>query len=331
MMDVYFTIRSAPLTALRTRVAWLESLGARGVLIPDHLFIGGVGPRADARRGSEPLTMLAAIATLSDHLVVGTSVSNVGFLHPALVLRQFAQMAVLIGGERVLAGLGAGWNREEFEAIGQRMPSFAQRLDRLEEAAKLARDLFDHGVASLEGSQVVARELPLSPLPETPPRLLLGGGSDRLLEIAGRYADAVDLNGTSQAGALRGKNLPQADQRRRMSTTVTGLESSVQRVHAVARSVGRDPVGIRLSVLINHVVFCPESQRGEEANRIRASIELPPGSLDECPYVLIGEPQRMVETVREWQSRLGLSGMLLMSTLPTETAERLFDQVIGSV
>jgi alkanesulfonate monooxygenase SsuD/methylene tetrahydromethanopterin reductase-like flavin-dependent oxidoreductase (luciferase family) len=39
-------------------------------------------------------------------------VSNVGLLHPALVLRQFAQLAVLVGGQRVLAGLGAGWNRE---------------------------------------------------------------------------------------------------------------------------------------------------------------------------------------------------------------------------
>ena len=52
------------------------------------------------------------------------------------------------------------------------------------------RQLFDHGIASLEGSQVIARDLPLSPAVTVPPRLLLGGGSDRVLDIAGRYADA---------------------------------------------------------------------------------------------------------------------------------------------
>jgi alkanesulfonate monooxygenase SsuD/methylene tetrahydromethanopterin reductase-like flavin-dependent oxidoreductase (luciferase family) len=266
---------------------------------------------------------------MSDRLTVGTSVSTIGFLHPGLVLRQFAQLAVLHGGERVYAGLGAGWNREEFEALGMDMPPFSTRMDRLEEAARLARELFDHGIASQEGSQVVARELPLSPLPQTPPRLLLGGGSDRLLEIAGRYADALDLNGTSQAGKLQGPNLPQSDQQRRMSTTVAGLETSVKRVREVARAAGRNAQPVRMSVLINHIIFCTESERAVEANRIRASNGMPPGSLDQCPYVLIGEAERMRDTVREWQQRLDLKALLLMSALPRETAERFLREVIA--
>jgi alkanesulfonate monooxygenase SsuD/methylene tetrahydromethanopterin reductase-like flavin-dependent oxidoreductase (luciferase family) len=329
-MDVYFTIRGAPLDELRQHVARIEERGATGVLIPDHLFTSVAGAaRAQARRGSDPIVLLAAIATMSNHLTVGTSVSNVGFLHPALVLRSFAQLAVLVGGERVLAGLGAGWNREEFEALGMDMPSFSKRMDRLEEAARLARDLFDHGMASLEGSQVVARDLPLAPLPHTPPRLFLGGGSDRLLEIAGRYADALDLNGTSQAGALRGPNLGQADAQRRLSTTVNGLQASVQRVAEVASAAGRPASAVSVSVLINHVVFCNENQRIEEARRITTAAGLPASTLEECPYVLLGEPQRMLATLQEWQDRFGLRAILLMSTLPHETADRLFDEVLA--
>src|SRR5579859_1704917 len=234
-MEIFFTIRSAPLAELRSSVAWLEGVGANGVVLPDHLFVGGAG----GRRGSDPIVLLAAIAAISDRLKVGTSVSNVGFQHPALVVRHFAQLAVLIGGERVLAGLGAGWNREEFEALGMPMPSFTKRMDRLEEASRLARELFDRGVANLEGSQVVARELPLAPLPGTPPKLFLGGGSERLLDIAARYADVLDLNGTSQAGALRGQNLTQADQQRRLSTTVSGLEASTSYVRSASERAGR--------------------------------------------------------------------------------------------
>ncbi len=325
-MDVYFTFRSAPLEQLREQVLWWEQHNATGVLVPDHLFVaGGDTPRSQARRGSEPLTLLAAVATLSDTLKVGTSVSNIGLLHPALVLRQFAQLAALVGGERVLAGLGAGWNREEFDALGMRMPAFSERMDRLEEAAKLARELFDRGVASQEGAHVVARELPLAPQPEVPPRLLLGGGSDRLLEIAGRYADALDLNGTSQAGALRGRNLPQSDMQRRLSTTVAGLETSFKHVESVAKSVGRPTPS--MSVLINYVVFCGESQRADEANRIRVQAGLPTGSLDDCPYVLLGEPERMRAQLQECQQRFGLEALILSSAIAAESVERFVDRV----
>ena len=327
-MDVYFTFRSVPLAQLREQVSWWEQHKATGVLLPDHLFVaGGDTPRSQARRGSDPLVLLAAVAALSDRLNVGTSVSNIGFLHPALVLRQFAQLAALVGGNRVLAGIGAGWNREEFDALGMRMPSFAERMERLEEAARLARELFDRGSTSLEGAHVVARELPLAPKPDTPPRLLLGGGSDRLLEIAGRYADALDLNGTSQAGALRGRNLPQSDMQRRLSTTVTGLEASSQRVQSIAAENGRPPVA--MSVLINYIVFCGESERAEHMNRVRAQAGLPPGSLDACPYVLMGEPERMRSQLAEWQSRFGVQALILSSAIPTESAERFVDQVLA--
>jgi alkanesulfonate monooxygenase SsuD/methylene tetrahydromethanopterin reductase-like flavin-dependent oxidoreductase (luciferase family) len=328
-MDVFFTFRSAPLDQLKTEVAWWEQHGATGVMVPDHLFVGGgERPRAEARRGSDPLVLLTAIATLSQRLKVGTSVSNIGFLHPALVLRQFAQLAVLVGGDRVLAGLGAGWNREEFDALGMRMPAFDKRMDRLEEAARLARELFDRGIASQEGAQVVARELPLAPLPATAPKLFVGGGSDRLLEIAGRYADILDLNGTSQAGQLRGSNLPRKDIQRRLSTTVTGLTESAQRVQSIAASAGRPPV--KISLLINYIVFCAESERGAAANRIREEAGLPPGSLDECPYVLIGEPERMRATLAEWQSRFGVQSLLLSSgTISPETSARFVTEVLS--
>ncbi len=46
--------------------------------------------------------------------------------------------------------------------------------------------LFDTGVANLDGRFVTAHHLPLSPRPGTSTRLLVGGGSDRVAELAGR-------------------------------------------------------------------------------------------------------------------------------------------------
>src|SRR2546427_647493 len=81
---------------------------------------------------------------------VKTVVMNSEWVHPALLLRQFAQMAVWIGGDRVTAGLGAGWSAEEFTAMGMKMAPFRERMDRLEETLQIARQLFHDGVANVE-------------------------------------------------------------------------------------------------------------------------------------------------------------------------------------
>jgi alkanesulfonate monooxygenase SsuD/methylene tetrahydromethanopterin reductase-like flavin-dependent oxidoreductase (luciferase family) len=127
---------------------------------------------------------------------------------------------------------------------------------------------------------------------------------------------------------LRGSNLPQKDIQRRLSTTVSGLTESARRVQAIAAEAGRPPV--RISLLINYIVFCAESERAAAADRIRADAALSSGSLDECPYVFIGEPERMRATLAEWQSRFGVQSRLLSSgTISPETSARFVEEVLS--
>ena len=331
-MDSFVVSRGGALAELRDQVRRLEALGARGFLMHDHIFVTEGKPRLESRK-SDALVVLAAVAALSERLQLGTIVSNVALLHPALLLRQFAQLAVLVGGERVLAGLGAGWNREEFEALGLPMAPLAARLERLEESARLARALFDHGVATLEGRQVIARDLPLAPLPARPPRLLLGGGSDRVLEIAGRYADVLDLNGSSRAGARHDPHarLPNGDARRRLSTTVADLEESIARVRATARAAGRAPDAVSVSVSIGDIAFCADSAVAERAAAIAAPAGLPGAALEECPYVLVGEPERMRDKLQVLRDRLGLRQVVFPIGTPWPTIERLHREVLPRV
>src|SRR6266487_4297328 len=105
---------TADRAAMRDMVTRLEDAGASGVSISDHLFYTGDG----VTPGCDPLTTLATVAGLSGRLEVQTVVMNSAWIHPALLLRQFNQLAVLLGGERVTAGLGAGWSTEEFAAVG---------------------------------------------------------------------------------------------------------------------------------------------------------------------------------------------------------------------
>jgi alkanesulfonate monooxygenase SsuD/methylene tetrahydromethanopterin reductase-like flavin-dependent oxidoreductase (luciferase family) len=281
------------LDGLRPRIARLEALEVDGVFLSDHLFFAPGGDRADAFRANDPVVVLAAIAALSDRLRLGTLVANIGLVHPALVVRHFAQLAGLVGGDRVVAGIGAGWNTEEFDALGIDMPDHTSRLDRLEEACRLARALFDDGIASSNGRQVVTRELPASPRFEGRPRLLLGGGSDRLLDIAGRYADHLDLNGSSRRRPL-GRRLPLFDDlSRRQSTTVDDLVDAAARVRSVADAAGRPHP--TLSVFVDTLTV------GHEPD--------PP--LDACPYVLGGDPARIAAVATERAERIGIDALIL--------------------
>ena len=323
-LRVYARLGGGSRAQLRDEVRRWEDLGVTGVMVTDHLFGTSVGPRRGASRRPEPLTLLAAAGALSDRLHVGTMVANAGLQHPALLLRQFAQLAVMFGGERVLAGIGAGWNRPEFEALGLRMPTFQERMQRLEEAAALGRQLFDQGHADLDGKQVVAQDLPLSPLPEVPPRLMLGGGSRRILEIAGRYADAIDLNGAPRAGKVAGADLATADKRRRLLTSVPDLVESVGAIREASVAAGRREDAVEPSILLSEIVFCAESEVQRQEEAMCEAVGLPARPLNDSAYVAIGSPERIAAVVEERRERLGLSRLFLGSA----EAERFCRQVL---
>lgn len=312
-LDVYAVTRGeGDIRALAAAVARWERLGVRGVLFPDHLFFSVAGDRSqEIQQATDPFVLASSAAARSDRLVVGTMVANIGLQHPALVLRHFSQLATLYGGDRVIAGIGAGWNNEEFEAIGKQMPSHQARTERLRAAADLARRLFDDGVATLQSSSFSVSQLPSSPRPPSPPRLLIGGGSDATAEIGALFADILDLNGSSRRVPLNRQLPRRRDVQRRLTTTVDDLSASVEQVRKIAAAAGR-PAGLpRISAFVSTVEFCAEQERAERAAAICAEVGIPAVPLSQCPYALVGTPENMIGMLTERQKRLGLSAILV--------------------
>jgi alkanesulfonate monooxygenase SsuD/methylene tetrahydromethanopterin reductase-like flavin-dependent oxidoreductase (luciferase family) len=304
---------------LRRQVARWDGCGLSGVLITDHMFISQAGGERGPTRALdhespsplEPFTLLGSIGALSPSLELGTIVANVGLLHPIFVIRHFAQLACVFGSDRVIAGLGAGWNAEEFEAIGLPMLPHPLRLARLEEAATLARQLFREGTASLDGATFTARELPLSPFPPSPPRILLGGGSDEFLAVAGRVADHIDLNGSSRRQKLGRAAPADADRTRRLTTTIADLEGSIEMVARAAIAAGRGPSEISYSVLIDSIEFCRAQDIADREAALREARHAVSADVSSCPYALVGDVPRMRELLAERVARLGLSAVIV--------------------
>jgi alkanesulfonate monooxygenase SsuD/methylene tetrahydromethanopterin reductase-like flavin-dependent oxidoreductase (luciferase family) len=296
---------SATWAELRDMVHALEDAGAAGVSFSDHLFASMDNrPRAEGVAPTcEPLTGMAVVAGMSDGLAVQTTVMNTAWLHPALLLRPFAQLAMLIGGRRVTAGLGAGWSAEEFDALGLRMPPFRERMDRFAEVVAFARDLFDLRLASLAGAHITARQVPLSPSCPSPPDLMIGGGSDRILDLAGCYADVLELHGDPRHGKIAGATREQvrlADNRRRALTTVADLTRRIQLVRAAERQAGRPDGSVTVSNQILYVALGDQNAVAEAERQLcRDWARIPAQRLDSSPYLLLGEPGQIAEALLE--------------------------------
>ena len=280
--------------------------GGAGVSVSDHIFFtsGGRPRTAGVGNGCDPLTTLAAVAGLSDRLAVQTVVMNSAWVHPGLLLRSFAQLAMLLGGDRVTAGLGAGWSAEEFDALGLAMPKFRTRIDRLAEVlGGRARPCGPTAAVSHDGHHVVTRDLPLSPpYRTTRPDCWWAAGRSRILGLAGRFADLLDLHGDPKHGRVAGTTMAQAaagdvgtagahhrrgsrrphraDARRR-----GGGGPAAGRRRAWRRRSGTSPFGSPAQV--------PRSGRGA----LRAWAGIPYRPLDRSPYLLFGSPAQMAEAL----------------------------------
>jgi alkanesulfonate monooxygenase SsuD/methylene tetrahydromethanopterin reductase-like flavin-dependent oxidoreductase (luciferase family) len=82
-------------------------------------------------------------------------------------------------------------------------------------------------------------------------------------------------------------------------------------MRAAARRTGRDPVDVTTSILLSNVVFCERDRVRAQEEALCSSVGLTHRSLDNCPYALIGDPERIAELVRERSERIGLDWLIV--------------------
>ena len=167
----------------------------------------------------------AAIAVVTERVEFGTAVMLAGLRHPLVLAKQLASIDALSGG-RMIAGFGAGWMSEEFEALGVPFESRGQRLD---EWIDICRQVWTGRVAwsTASTSRLISISSPSLDRPGRIP-ILIGGMSDAALRRIAERADGwVPL--------VRGDRDP-----------VETIERGVQRLHELASEAGRDEVDFRV-------------------------------------------------------------------------------------
>lgn len=162
-----------------------DELGFDSVWVCDHLT-GAPFPHVPIL---EAWTELAAVASITQKVGLGTLVTPPFFRNPAVLAKQIATIDHISGG-RAIAGLGAGWFGNEFVAYGCAFPSVGERLRALEESVQIMKGLWTETPFTFEGKYASVKDAYCEPKPERRPPILIGGAGEKvLMGIVARHAD----------------------------------------------------------------------------------------------------------------------------------------------
>jgi G6PDH family F420-dependent oxidoreductase len=162
-----------------------EEAGMTFALISDHFH-----PWTDSQ-GQSPFvwSVIGAIAVETERLRLGTGVTcPLIRMHPAIVAQAAATSAAMLPG-RFFLGVGTGENLNE-HVTGARWPAPDERLDMLEEAIALMRQLWEGGMQTFRGAYYTVDHARLYTLPDEPIPVAVAAGQPNAAELAGRVGDA---------------------------------------------------------------------------------------------------------------------------------------------
>jgi probable F420-dependent oxidoreductase len=263
----------------------IESLGYSTICMPDHL---------DDQFG--PLVGLTVAAEATERLRVASLVFCNDYRHPMVLAKELATLDLISEG-RLEVGLGAGWMRTDYEAAGIPYDSPGIRIARLEEALAVMKGLWSSPSSNFSGRSYSLNTAQGEPRPHTAPHppILIGGGSPKVLKLAGREADIVGINPSLAKG--------------RVDASIYSQLSPAhyrERIDWVREGAGARFADIELQCLTFYVaVGQPAATALPSLAEQFAGFE--PDQLGQVPLALVGTIDEIVETLQFRRESLGLS------------------------
>ncbi|MGD8544756.1 MAG: LLM class flavin-dependent oxidoreductase [Candidatus Bathyarchaeota archaeon] len=179
------------LSLIQKAVLEADELGFDGVVIPDHYMWGETEwlKRPDRNRTLESWITLTYLAAKTRNIRLGTLVTPIPFRSPSMLAKMVSTIDILSNG-RTIVGVGAGWSQVEFEGFSEwNEPKV--RVNKTKEGVELMIKLWTQKKVTFKGRyyQATGAVVDPKPLQKPYPPLLFGGVGDRMLRLAGAYAD----------------------------------------------------------------------------------------------------------------------------------------------
>jgi len=172
-----------------------EDLGFDSVTLMDHFR-----PYSPPKKGNllECWTTLSALAMETRKIKIGALVTCASYRNPA-VLAKIAACVDHISRGRLKFGIGAGWFQKEFEEYGIPFPKPRKRIERLEEAIQIIKEMWTQEEASFSGRYYRIDRAVCYPKPVQKPHppIIVGGGGERFtLKVVAKLADGWNSPGS---------------------------------------------------------------------------------------------------------------------------------------
>jgi probable F420-dependent oxidoreductase len=256
-----------------------------------------------------PLVATAVAAEVTETLNVGTLVLNNDLRNPVVLAKEIATLGLLAEG-RIEIGMGAGWLRSDYLEVGIAYDAVSARVDRLAESLNIMKALWREDEVTFSGAHFAVAGARCSPRPNTPVRLIVGGGSRRILALGGREADIVNVN-ASLASAEWGN----------ATSNTTTLDHYDRCLSWVRESAGDRFDSIDLQIF---AIACMVAGTHRAAVRSAKLLGFMGEESLERPNVLIGTLEDLCDRLVAMRERWGFSNVVV----PSEALET-FAPVVG--
>jgi probable F420-dependent oxidoreductase len=279
-----------------------EQLGFGTVFVPDHYVAEVLGTLQLDVPLYEMFFVMATLAQRTRTVKIGSHVACMLFRHPAMHARLFAQIDEASGG-RVIAGVGAGWTRAEFQMMGIDFPDVGERLRIMDEAVTVMRGLWRDEPFTFTGDYYTVQDAVCLPKPrqQPGPPIMLGGSGNGILRRAGTWADIIHM-----VPVIGGPGTTTIDEIQKF--TDGALAQKLERVRAGEARAGRSRGSVQFaSTIFNYAMTSTPEETRALAEQFSGVFGLPPDELLHHPVGLIGTPDEMIEELRRREATHGLS------------------------
>ncbi|MDZ4827400.1 MAG: TIGR03621 family F420-dependent LLM class oxidoreductase [Actinomycetota bacterium] len=266
----------------RDKARKIEDLGYSTLFMPDHF-------------GQElaPMPAIAMAAASTTTLRIGSLVFDNDYKHPAILAKEAATIDVLSDG-RVELGIGAGWMKSDYDALGLPYDSPAVRVDRFEEALAIIKGCFTGEPFTYHGEHYRVTDYASFPKPVGLLPILIGGGGKRVLSIAGREADIVGINPNLRAGEINAE-----------AARDSLRERTDQKVQWIREAAGArwDDLEIQMRFFVCKIT----DDRNSLAEAIAPMFGVGPDEALESGSALVGTVDEVIDQLQQRRDRWGLS------------------------
>ena len=262
----------------------------------------------------DPWIALSGLATRTSKVRLGSTVNCAVYRHPAHLARLATDLDNLSNGRHVL-GLGSGWLKPEFAALGLDFGTFADRSAALEDTLAIVRGVWSEPPFTYKGDRFSTDKMVVEPRPvqqPCPPIVVAGNGERVTLRQVARWGDACNVKET----------ISLSDDTIADETRASSVWHLLDVLSGHCEALNRDPAEIlRTHFTLYLILGETMAEARAKANALDTSQSTSPGTRREgTNAMLVADPER---TIRYYQAMADIGIQYFIVQLDARDAQTI--------